>query len=201
MTTINWNDKELLQEAITKSKSRVQVLKNLGYYPKAPISRRKLNNAIKKFNFDISHFTTRTDRWDCLPNVIKDCYSISDVLKSVGLQNIGDNHKTARRHITEMGLNMDHFQSKGGTVSHYMFDDIFCENSLAHRATAKKWILRNNLIKYSCKFCDNRGDWLGDSLSLQIDHINGVNNDHRLENLRFLCPNCHSQTPTYCGRR
>ena len=34
---------------------------------------------------------------------------------------------------------------------------------------------------------------------LQLDHINGINTDHRLENLRLLCPNCHSQTPTYCG--
>ena len=37
-------------------------------------------------------------------------------------------------------------------------------------------------------------------LVLELDHINGVGDDHRLENLRLLCPNCHSQTETYCGR-
>jgi RNA polymerase subunit RPABC4/transcription elongation factor Spt4 len=42
-------------------------------------------------------------------------------------------------------------------------------------------------------------EWNGKVLTLQVDHINGVNDDHRLENLRFLCPNCHSQTPTYAG--
>ena len=43
-------------------------------------------------------------------------------------------------------------------------------------------------------------EWLGNPLALQLDHINGVNNDHRLTNLRFLCPNCHSQTDTYAGK-
>lgn len=37
-------------------------------------------------------------------------------------------------------------------------------------------------------------------ITLQLDHINGINNDNRVENLRFLCPNCHSQTSTYTGK-
>ena len=201
MTAINWNDKELLQEAIHKSKSRVQVLKNLGYYPKAPISRRKLNDAIKKFDLDISHFTSRTERWDILPNIINNCFSIGDVLKAVGLQDQGDNFRTAKRHIKEMDLSTNHFRrGKGGIVSPYTFNQIFCENSIVHRSTAKAWILRENLINYSCAICHNGGEWRGEELGLRLDHINGVNNDNRLENLRFLCPNCDSQTPTYCGK-
>jgi 5-methylcytosine-specific restriction endonuclease McrA len=35
---------------------------------------------------------------------------------------------------------------------------------------------------------------------MQLDHVNGVKNDNRLANLRMLCPNCHSQTPTFTGR-
>ena len=64
----------------------------------------------------------------------------------------------------------------------------------------KKTIIRDKLIPYICSECGNTGEHLGKSLSLHLDHINGENKDHRLENLRFLCPNCHSQTPTYCGR-
>ena len=52
------------------------------------------------------------------------------------------------------------------------------------------------IIKYKCKIC-NISSWNGNEISLQLDHINGVNNDNRLENLRFLCPNCHSQTSTW----
>ncbi|MBV9700071.1 MAG: HNH endonuclease, partial [Candidatus Eremiobacteraeota bacterium] len=43
-------------------------------------------------------------------------------------------------------------------------------------------------------------EWRGRPLIIQIDHRNGVHNDHRLENLRMLCPNCHSQTDTYAAR-
>ena len=42
--------------------------------------------------------------------------------------------------------------------------------------------------------------WNGIPLVLQLDHINGINNDNRIENLRFLCPNCHSQTTTFSGK-
>jgi hypothetical protein len=61
-------------------------------------------------------------------------------------------------------------------------------------------VLSENLIPYTCQLCDNDGTHNGLPLSLHLDHINGVSNDHRLENLRFLCPNCHTQTETYAGK-
>lgn len=77
----------------------------------------------------------------------------------------------------------------------------FCINSPVDRGRVKKRILRDSLIEYKCAFCDNVGEWNGKPLILQLDHINGVNTDNRLENLRFLCPNCHTQTETYAGKR
>lgn len=100
-----------------------------------------------------------------------------------------------------MNLNIDHFDSSGGGVSCYSKEEIFCKNSPAHRSTVKSWLIRENMMEYRCAKCNNTGQWLDDLLSLHIDHINGINNDHRLDNLRFLCPNCHSQTPTYCGKK
>ncbi len=53
---------------------------------------------------------------------------------------------------------------------------------------------------YACAQCGLLPIWRGEELTLHVDHINGLGWDDRIENLRFLCPNCHSQTPTYCGR-
>ena len=58
---------------------------------------------------------------------------------------------------------------------------------------------KEGILEYCCQICKN-DNWLGKPLSLQLDHKNGISSDHRLENLRYLCPNCHSQTDTYCGK-
>ena len=69
----------------------------------------------------------------------------------------------------------------------------------ATRASVRKKIINDNLIPYECNECGIK-DWKGKKLSLHLDHINGCNSDNRIENLRFLCPNCHSLTETYTGR-
>jgi Zn finger protein HypA/HybF involved in hydrogenase expression len=78
---------------------------------------------------------------------------------------------------------------------------IFVENSPVARSVVRKRILNENLIQYVCSLCSNNGSHLGLPLVLQLDHINGKNSDHRLENLRWLCPNCHSQTSTFSGKK
>lgn len=80
-------------------------------------------------------------------------------------------------------------------------DKVFCENATIARHHVKKKIIQRNLIDYKCELCGNKGEWMGKSLPLILDHINGVNNDNRLVNLRFLCSNCDSQLPTYKNRR
>jgi 5-methylcytosine-specific restriction endonuclease McrA len=65
----------------------------------------------------------------------------------------------------------------------------------------KNYIRRHQLIKERCAWCGNDGTWQGKPLVLQLDHINGKPADNRIENLRWLCPNCHSQTPTFTNRK
>lgn len=71
-----------------------------------------------------------------------------------------------------------------------LLDSGGCRTHIKHR------LLREGLLQNRCSECGIT-EWLGEPLTVQIDHINGVNDDYRLENLRMLCPNCHSQTDTY----
>lgn len=80
-------------------------------------------------------------------------------------------------------------------------NDILIENSTyKNRSKLKLRLVKENLLQYECSDCENKGEWNGKKITLQLDHKNGINNDNRLENLRFLCPNCHSQTDNYAGK-
>jgi Zn finger protein HypA/HybF involved in hydrogenase expression len=137
--------------------------------------------------------------------------SFVEILIKVGLDPYNGNHKTLNHRIKEEGFDISileenrkknqkiHMKSLHQNKT-YSLEDVLVENSNFSRKNLKNKILEYNLIQYECCRCKNKGEWLNKILSLQLDHINGINNDNRLENLRFLCPNCHSQTDTYCGK-
>lgn len=79
----------------------------------------------------------------------------------------------------------------------FPFDKVFVENSTYPRHSLKKRIIDNKLLPYVCQCCNIEPWWNGKEMPLILDHINGINNDNRLENLRFVCSNCDSQLPTY----
>ena len=67
------------------------------------------------------------------------------------------------------------------------------------RTNLKNRLLEAGILQNRCEEC-GLTEWRGKRLSIQIDHVNGVRDDNRLENLRMLCPNCHSQTETFASR-
>jgi len=66
------------------------------------------------------------------------------------------------------------------------------EEGVASFRTMRKYLIDQNI--YECVMCGNKGEWCGKPLSLQLDHIDGNTDNNNLDNLRWLCPNCHSQT-------
>lgn len=79
-------------------------------------------------------------------------------------------------------------------------EDVFKKVSGYSTEILKKYIIYYELKEYKCEKCECSGEWLGEEIILELDHIDGDRSNNELENLRFLCPNCHSQTSTFRGR-
>ena len=75
--------------------------------------------------------------------------------------------------------------------------EILIENCEYKSSTLKKRLIKEGLLTEKCYKCGLGSEWQSEPLVLQLDHINGIRTDNRIENLRILCPNCHTQTPTY----
>ena len=75
-------------------------------------------------------------------------------------------------------------------------DELLATSKCRHNI--KNRLIRAGILENRCGEC-GLTEWRGKRLSIQIDHINGIRDDNRLENLRMLCPNCHSQTETFAG--
>lgn len=143
-----------------------------------------------------------------LEEIVKNSFSKAQVLTSLGIVAAGGNYKTLDKFIYLYNLDTSHFTGKiwnqgkrfrpfGKVAS---LKDILIENSLYGSSNnLRKKLIKEGIKIHKCECCGLE-EWLNKKIPLELDHINGINNDHRLGNLRLLCPNCHALTPTYRGK-
>lgn len=138
-------------------------------------------------------------------NIIKESKSYREVLRKLGLESKGGNPTTLKKRIKEDKLDDSHILNRPKNFmalckTTIPLTSILIDNSNYNRTSLKRRLIKDKLLEYKCKKCDNIGEWQGIKLVLQLDHENGVSTDNTLANLRFLCPNCHSQTSTFAGK-
>lgn len=133
--------------------------------------------------------------------LVKNSSSITNIIEKLGLFPTGHNYTIIKSNILKLNLNTSHFTKKIFVNNKKTpLENILVENSTFPRHNLKKRLIKEGLLKNECSICGQQPIWNGKPLVMIIDHINGINNDNRIENLRFVCRHCDSQLPTYCGR-
>ena len=132
-------------------------------------------------------------------DIIYNCDSFASALKQFGVSSTSSvNRIVLSQYVKDNEINIDHFAQP---VLRRTPSDIFIEHSTAAQSTMRRYYKRGEYSEYKCAICGLLPEWNGKELVLTLDHINGVNDDHRLENLRWICPNCDIQLPTHGSKR
>jgi hypothetical protein len=131
--------------------------------------------------------------------------SISEVLRRLEMRPAGGNHSTVKKYVTLWGISTDHFdpswaRRQSNARRAIPLAEVLVEASTYDRGQLKQRLYDAGLKERRCELCGQGEEWKGRRMSLILDHINGRGDDHRLENLRIVCPNCAATLDTHCGR-
>ena len=131
-------------------------------------------------------------------NIVKNSYSMREISKKIGYSAIsGDSLMKIRERIDLLNISCEHFNKNNKRLNKRTFENVFCQNSNATQQVLRRWYFNGKYSEYECSICGQKPFWNGKQLTLTLDHINGVNNDNELKNLRWICPNCDRQLPTF----
>lgn len=141
-----------------------------------------------------------------LRRVLSESGSYSDALRRLGLRPAGGNHATIKKYAERWGISTAHFAPAWNTAPHLRrtplpLTQILVEGSTYHRGHLKRRLFSEGVKEPRCELCGQGEIWRGLPMSLVLDHINGIPDDNRLENLRIACPNCAATFDTHCGRK
>lgn len=184
--------------AVRESISYHDVGKKIGYVQ----CYKHIKDKIIELRLDVSHFNRNKILDIC--DIVSNSFSYVDVLRALNMKPTGGNYLKLKKRIKELKLNIAHFtgsaHSRGKTFlfrPKRLLEDVLVEHSTFVSSNLKKRLIKEGIIENKCYVC-GINTWRNKELNCQLDHINGIHDDNRIDNLRMLCPNCHSQTETYC---
>jgi hypothetical protein len=205
--------REALEEAARRSTCIREVLEHLGVCPEmGPYSH--VSARMRRLGIDTSHFTRGRGRRpdgptrEQLVEAVAASRSLAGVLRLLGLPEDGARRAYLKRSLAEHGIPYEHFTGQGHrrgrrSPQRKSAAEILCRlepGAPRARTTMLRRALTESGVPGVCAECGIGETWRGRRLVLEVDHVNGDRLDNRLENLRFLCPSCHSQTPTFGNR-
>jgi hypothetical protein len=136
---------------------------------------------------------------------VGDARCLSDVLRHFGLRAAGGNFRVLRSYLERWAISTDHFDEnaarRGRARASRPLAEVLVPRSGYSRRRLKERLYSEGIKQRACELCGQGEDWRGRTMSLVLDHVNGVHDDNRLENLRIVCPNCAATLDTHCGRR
>ncbi|MFC9298946.1 HNH endonuclease [Streptomyces sp. NPDC057011] len=200
--------KERLAEAARTSLTLTEALEKLGVDPKGG-SRRYLHDRMRKLGVDVSHFEQEGAKWtkEILAEAVSTSTNMCEVLRYLGLEVVGGHHTHISRRVKAFGIDTSHFKlpsPAGRPKTRRTPDSVLVrqDNARARRTPGEhlKLALAAHGVPEQCQMCGIEPTWQGYPLPLEVDHIDGDWRNNQPDNLRLLCPNCHSTTDTYRGR-
>ena len=214
-----WTDQQLV-EAVAAATSLKGVFDQLGLAVGGSAWQRMQDHVVR-LGLDTSHWVDHGVRPgvrparratpiddEALRRLVPSARSVAQVLAGLGLDpGNGSARRRVQRRMQRLDLSIDHFDGQawargaGGTRTPRPLAEVLVRDSPWRGAssTLRDRLVAEGVLTWACAECGITS-WNGQRAPLQLDHVNGAPRDNRRENLRLLCPNCHAQTPTYCGR-
>ena len=139
-----------------------------------------------------------------LETIVKESYSKAEVLRKLGLADKGSNFSNLNKWLEKHEIDCSHFTgqlwNKGKSTPINDLEDILKPNTNYSSNRLKDRLVETGLKENKCEVCGQTAEWCGKPLVLQLHHLDGDHYNNSIENLQIICPNCHTQTDTYCSR-